>query len=97
MVDINKRDIPKFLDNSRVISGEAKAWWADFFNRASEIYSPHKEQPMIWLLDELKMLKFGVSHPDSVTTSTQSEHMSPSHQEGQKAMYQRMPHMISLK
>ena len=39
-------------------------WWADFFNRASEIYSPHKEQSKTWLLDELKMLKFGVSRPD---------------------------------
>ena len=87
-MDRLQRDIPKFLDNSRVISGEAKAWWADFFNRASEIYSPHKEQPKTWLLDELKMLKFGVFHPDSETTSTQK---------GQKAMYQRMPHTTSLK
>ena len=79
-MDRLQRDIPKFLDNSRVISGEAKAWWADFFNRASDIYSPHKEQPKTWLLDELKMLKFGVSHSDSVTTSTQSE--SPERPEG---------------
>ncbi len=79
-MDRLRRDIPKFLDNSRVISGESKVWWADFFNRASEIYSPHKEQPKTWLLDELKMLKFGVSHPDSVTTSMQSE--SPERPEG---------------
>jgi hypothetical protein len=54
-----------------MISDEAKGWWADFFDRASEIYSG-KEQAKTWLLDDLKIIKFGAS-PHSGNASTQSD------------------------
>ena len=56
-----RKDIPKFLNYSRVISSTAKAWWEDFFSRASTIYSSNKEKLKSWLLDELKLVKFGNS------------------------------------
>ena len=34
-----KRDIPKFLDNSRVISPENKQWWSNFFANENKTYS----------------------------------------------------------
>ncbi|CAB4019144.1 Hypothetical predicted protein [Paramuricea clavata] len=33
-----RRDIPKFLKNSRVINDEQKEWWQTFFEKADEMY-----------------------------------------------------------
>lgn len=57
-----KKDIPKFLDNSRVISSENKRWWANFFAKENETYSSAEDvgdSQKTWLLDDLKVLKFG--------------------------------------
>ena len=53
-----KKDIPKFLDNSRIVSNDHKAWWHNFFSEADTIYSADMEKPSTWLLNELKLIKF---------------------------------------
>lgn len=53
-----QRDIPKFLNNSRVIKIEHKEWWNNLFEQADVIYGMAKEKPATWLLDELRFLKF---------------------------------------
>ena len=58
-MDRLRQDIPKFLDNSRAITTEAKKWWDDFFASAPQTYTSEPETPTTWLLDELKFLKFG--------------------------------------
>ena len=56
------RDIPKFLDNSRVISPENKQWWAiNFFANENKTYSNTErvdESQKTWLLDDLRVVKF---------------------------------------
>jgi hypothetical protein len=55
-----RRDIPKFLKNSRVINEEQKEWWQTFFEKADEMYgTPVASGRVTWLLDDLKLIKFG--------------------------------------
>ena len=65
-----KKDIPKFLNNSRVISTEKKEWWADFFARSEQTYSAETNgDSQTWLLDDLKKVKFA----DLTISSGQSD------------------------
>ena len=53
-----KRDIPRFLDNSRIITADQRLWWRQFFERSKEIYQAEiLNQSSTWLLDELKLVK----------------------------------------
>ncbi|XP_028417597.1 uncharacterized protein LOC114542047 [Dendronephthya gigantea] len=66
-----RRDIPKFLDNSRVIKEEHKDWWGNFFEQVDVVYcNMAKEKPVTWLLDELRLLKSGHT---TGTSSTENE------------------------
>ena len=52
-----KRDIPKFLDNSRIITDAQKSWWEDFFSNCDTTYGMGPEMSPTWLLDEVAMVK----------------------------------------
>ena len=52
-----KRDIPKFLVNSRVTTCDDKKWWAKFFQEEHETYSGVQPTSTTWLLDDLKLVK----------------------------------------
>ena len=52
-----KRDIPKFLDNSRVITDAQKSWWTEFFANAGDTYGNGPEKTSTWLLDDLQVIK----------------------------------------
>jgi hypothetical protein len=67
-----RKDIPKFLNNSRMITTEAKEWWNDFLASALDTYSSEIEKPATWLLDELRLLKFG-NYTASLQQQTPSE------------------------
>ena len=56
-----KRDIPKFLDNSRIITPEQCEWWQIWFSNAPKVYGPGPPKPDRWLLDELKEKKISCS------------------------------------
>lgn len=74
-LDRLRKDIPKFLNNSRVISTEQKEWWDTFFENALETYQVSPEKPSWWLLDEVKHLKarstntVGIAPPRSLSSS----------------------------
>ena len=52
-----KRDIPKFLDNPRVVTDIQKSWWNEFFANAEKTYSIGPEKSPAWLLDDLLVIK----------------------------------------
>lgn len=52
-----RRDIPKFLDNSRIITIEQREWWQNWFDNAETVYGPGPPKPNTWLLDDLKSMK----------------------------------------
>ena len=52
-----KKDIPKFFENSRVISTEQKQWWDTFFKNVTKTYNVSPKKPVLWLLDEVQHLK----------------------------------------
>ena len=76
-----KRDIPKFLDNSRVISPENKQWWANLFANKNKTYSNTErvdESQKTWLLDDLRVLKFGratACEDESISNQSRTAHV----------------------
>ena len=74
-----KRDILKFLDNSRVISPENKQWWANFFTNEKKTYCNAEQvdaSQKSWLLDDLRAMKFGrpTASDDETVSGTEPNH-----------------------
>jgi hypothetical protein len=58
-VDIErlKRDIPKYIDNSRVVTEAQRSWWAEFFANSAETYGVGPAKSSTWQLDDLQLTK----------------------------------------
>ena len=58
-VDIErlKRDIPKYIDNSRVVTEAQRSWWAEFFANSAETYGVGPAKSSTWQLDDLHLTK----------------------------------------
>ena len=69
-----KRDIPKFLDNSRVITEQQRRWWSEFFEKSHQTYQSETPKSTTWLLDELKHLK--TSSREGNRHENANEHLS---------------------
>jgi hypothetical protein len=52
-----KRDIPKYIDNSRVVTDAQRLWWAEFFANSAETYGVGPAKSSTWLLDDLQLIK----------------------------------------
>lgn len=74
-MDRLKRDIPKFLNNSRIITEDQKHWWNEFFEKSNETYHAETNKSRTWLLDELKLVKSRSLYPnnDHVTLQENEE------------------------
>ena len=52
-----RRDIPRFLNSSRVITEVQKEWWENLFKDADVIYNREPNKPSSWLLDDVRVIK----------------------------------------